>query len=282
MALRDKTVCVTGGSGFIGSHLMKAIPWAHQFRYPDYDLRSGQDAFEFINDWKPDVVFHLAAQSVVTNTDPMDSLTTNIDGTYNLLEACRRLGTVKSIIHISTDKVYGNNEYAKTTDRLAGFEHPYNASKLCGDIIAQLYAGYYGLPIHIIRTGNVYGSGDTHYDRIVPGAIKAVLDGRPLELRSDGKFIRDYIYIDDLIPAYLRIASEPPGIYNLGGTSHKVIDIVNLIFTLMGADCKVIVNNSQHNEIPAQHVVDCPEWWQPKTTLEDGLRKTISWYSSRA
>lgn len=280
MNLREMTVCVTGGSGFIGSHLMRAIPWAHQFWYPHHDLRDMRHAFEFISDWKPDVVFHLAAQSVVTNTEPLDSLTTNIDGTYNILEACRLVGCVQSFVHISTDKVYGNNAYAKTTDRLDGVEHPYNASKMCGDIVARLYASYYRLPVHVVRTGNIYGPGDEHFDRIVPGTIKAVLEGRPIELRSDGQSIRDYIYIEDLIPAYLRIASEPPDIYNLGGEPHSVIDVVNTIRNIMQSDCEVIIANSQHNEIPVQHVVDCPDWWQPQTSLEDGLRKTVKWYSA--
>jgi len=278
MTLRDKTVCVTGGTGFIGTHLMRAIPWAHQFWHPEHDLRSPLDAFEFISLWKPEVVFHLAAQSVVTNTEPLDSLTTNIDGTYNLLEACRRVGSVKSFVHISTDKVYGNNEYAKTTDRLDGVTHPYNASKLCGDIIAQLYASYYEIPVKVIRTGNIYGPGDTHFDRIVPGTIKAVLESRPVELRSNGQFSRDYIYVGDLIPAYLRIAEEKPGIYNLGGECWKVLDLVKHIVSIMGADCEVTVNNSQHNEIPAQHVVDCPFWWKPQTSMTEGLRKTIAYY----
>jgi len=283
MALRDKTVCVTGGTGFIGTHLMRAIPWAHQFHHPHYDLRHPMDAFEFISLWKPEVVFHLAAQSVVTNTEPLDSLTTNIDGTYNLLEACRRVGCVKSFVHISTDKVYGNNDYAKTTDPLKGVDHPYSASKVCGDIIAQLYAGYYGIPVKVIRTGNIYGPGDTHFDRIVPGTIKAVLESRPLELRSNGEFMRDYIYVGDLIPAYLRIAEEEPGIYNLGGECVSVIDLVRNILFLMGReDLQPVILNNQRNEIPDQHVVDCPEWWKPTTSLEDGLRKTVEWYSSPA
>ena len=272
--------CITGGSGFIGSHLSKAIPDAHQFRFPDNDLRDPMDAYEFISTWKPDVVFHLAAQSVVTNTDPMDSLTTNIDGTYLLLEACRRVGCVKSFVHISTDKVYGNNEYAKTTDPLWGVDHPYNASKVCGDVISQLFRSYYGLPIRTVRTGNIYGEGDTHFDRIVPGTIKAILEKRPIELRSDGLSIRDYIYIGDLIPAYLRIADEPPGVYNLGGDAYTVLDVVRTIMRLMGRDDEPVILNNAKNEIPKQHVIDCPDWWKPSTSLIEGLEKTIAWYKS--
>lgn len=275
-------ICITGGTGFIGSHLARALPGAHLFDYPQQDLRIREHACNFIDRWQPDVVFHLAAQSVVTNDHDLDSLSTNIDGTYNLLHACRRIRNLKSIVHISTDKVYGNNDYAKTNSQLKGVDHPYSASKLCGDVIAQMYKEFYGLPVHIVRTGNIYGEGDTHFDRIIPGTIWSTLHGRAIELRSDGRFVRDFIYVGDLIPAYLRIAAEPPGIYNLGGESWMVLDVVKNILDLMNSDLKPVIVNNQRNEIPIQHVVDSPNWWDPKTQLRDGLRKAIAWYTSQA
>ena len=271
--------CITGASGFIGTHLARAIPGAHLFDFPDRDLRILADANAFIRKWQPEVVFHLAAQPVVTNEDDMETLSTNIDGTYNLLHACRDDKNLKSFVHISTDKVYGYGT-VKRDSPLRGFSHPYNTSKLCGDAMAQMYASYYGLPVRIIRTGNIYGPGDMHLDRIVPGTIMAALEGKPLEMRSNGNFVRDYIYIDDLIPAYLRIAGERPGIYNLGGVSISAIDMVNTILRLMGReDLRPIIKNDQHGEISYQRVTDCPDWWKPATTLEDGLKASIKWYS---
>jgi len=278
----DEVTCITGGTGFIGTHLANALPGAYLFRFPEMDLRNIEDATYFIDALQPEVLYHLAAQSVVTNDADMESLTTNVAGTWNLYHACRSIRRLRSIVHISTDKVYGDNSEAKTTDPLKGTDHPYNASKLCGDVVAQLYRDYYGLPIRIVRTGNIYGPGDSHWDRIVPGVIQATLAGEPVGLRSDGQFVRDYIYVGDLIPAYLRIANEPPGTYNLGGEPLKVIDLVRAILNLMGReDLQPVILNTQKNEIPRQHVVDCPEWWQPSTPLREGLERTIAWYSSR-
>lgn len=276
-----EVVCITGASGFIGSHLAAALPEAHLFPHPPEDLRNLRETIRFIETWRPTVLYHLAAQSVVTVDDDLLSLETNIAGTYNLYSACRKVERLRSIVHVSTDKVYGNGEVTRASP-LKGVGHPYNASKLCGDVVAQMYKEYYGLPIRIIRTGNIYGPGDTHYDRIIPGTIRATLAGYPIELRSDGKFIRDYIYVGDLIPAYIRIADEPPGIYNLGGEAWAVIDVVRAILRLMGReDLQPIILNNQKNEIPFQHVTDCPTWWKPKTGLMEGLERTIAWYSKR-
>ncbi len=273
-------ICITGGTGFVGQHLARALPDAHLFDYPKYDLRNLADARGFIEKYQPEVVYHLAAQSVVTNQDDLEQLTTNIDGTYNLFHACRNNAeSPRSIVHISTDKVYGTNANARRTDSLRGVSHPYHASKLCGDIVAQMYMAFYGLPIRIVRMANIYGPGDGHLDRIIPGTITDTLKGISRRHRGDARFIRDYIYIDDLIPALIRIAGEPPGVYNLGGEFYSARDVSEIILRLMGReDLQPIWENTQHNEIPFQHIVDCPAWWQPTTSLEEGLERTISWY----
>lgn len=276
------TVCITGGNGFIGSHLATAIPDAVLFDYPKYDLRNLAHACAFIDEYQPEVVYHLAAQSVVTNNDDLETLSTNIVGTYNLLHACRSNPNLRAFIHVSTDKVYGCNGEALTTDRLKGINDPYTASKTSGDILAQMYAKRYGLPVRIVRMANIYGPGDTHLDRIVPGTIMDTLRGVARHHRGDPRFIRDYIYIADVIPAYLRIQNEPPGIYNLGGGFCSVSDLVHIILRLMGReDLKPIWDNTQHNEITMQHIEGCPDWWKPKMCLEEGLARTINWYTNR-
>ena len=275
-------ICITGGNGFIGSHLARALPDAHLFDYPAHDLRNLVDANDFILEYQPEVVFHLAAQSVVTNEDDIETLATNIDGTYNLLHACKTSAKqLRSFVHISSDKVYGTNANARRMDPLRGVSHPYNVSKLCGDEIAQMFKNFYGLPVRIVRMANVYGPGDLHFDRIVPGTITDTLNGIPRHHRGDRRWIRDFIYIDDVIPAFLRIADEPVGIYNLGGDYCSLSDISELILCLMGReDLHPIWDNDSHNEIPFQHIVDCPDWWHPATSLEEGLRRTIEWYAA--
>jgi CDP-glucose 4,6-dehydratase len=273
------TIAITGGTGFIGSHLARAIPEAVLFDYPKHDLRNIADACAFIDEYEPEVVYHLAAQSVVTNDDDLVTLDTNIVGTYNLLHACRNVTNLRAFIHISTDKVYGCNGEAKTTDPLKGINDSYTVSKTSGDILAQMYAKHYGLPVRIVRMANIYGPGDTHFDRIVPGTIMDTLQGKARRHRGDHRFIRDYIYIDDLIPAYLRIPNEPPGIYNLGGEFCSVSELVQTILRLMGReDLQPVWENTQHNEITMQHIEGCPDWWKPQTSLEEGLLKTIEYY----
>lgn len=276
-------ICITGGTGFIGSHLARVLPDAVLFDYPAKDLRNITDACAWIDEYQPEVVYHLAAQSVVTNEDDLETLTTNIVGTYNLLHACRNDKNLRAFVHVSTDKVYGCNGEALTTDRLKGTDHPYSASKTSGDILAQMYAKHYGLPVRIVRMANIYGPGDMHFDRVVPGTICDTLHGEARRHRGDPRFIRDYIYIADLIPAYLRLPNEPEGIYNLGGDFCSVRDLTDTILRLMGReDLQPVWENTQHNEITMQHIEGCPDWWKPQTSLEEGLERTIRWYSARA
>ena len=138
------------------------------------------------------------------------------------------------------------------------------------------------MPIRIVRMANIYGPGDTHLDRIVPGIITDTLAGIRREHRGDPRWIRDFIYVDDLIPALIRISTEPKGIYNLGGDYCSLQHIAELIPRLMGRDdLQPIWTYSGKNEIPFQHIVDCPDWWKPQTSLVEGLLKTIEYYSER-
>ena len=276
------TICITGGSGFIGSHLARALPGAKLFEYPKQDLRNLEDAEDFIYRYKPETIYHLAAQSVVTNETPLESESINIQGTYNLLHACLDNPNLKSIVHISTDKVYGTNANARRSDELRGVSHPYSASKICGDVLAQMYKNFHGLPIRIVRMANIYGPGDPHLDRIIPGIITDTLAGIKREHRGDPRWIRDFIYVGDLIPALIRISKEPEGIYNLGGDYCSLLYIAELIPRLMGRDdLSPVWNYNSKNEIPFQHIVDCPDWWKPETDIVKGLLKTIKWHSER-
>ena len=276
------TICITGGSGFIGSHLARALPYAVLFDHPTHDLTRLADAEAFIEAYQPEVVYHFAAQAVVTNLDDILTLDTNISGTYNLLHACLRDKNLRAFIHVSTDKVYGCNGEAKTNDLMKGVRELYSASKVCGDVLAQMYYHYYGLPVRNVRMANIYGPGDTHFDRIVPGTIRDTLNGVRRHHRGDPRMIRDYIYIDDIISAYLRLPDVPPGTYNLGGDWCSVRELTQTILRLMGrVDLEPIWENTQHNEIKMQHIEGCPDWWKPQTSLEEGLERTIRWYRSK-
>ncbi len=154
-------------------------------------------------------VFHLAAQTIVTiaNRNPVSTFETNIAGTWSLLEACRRSPLVSEIVVASSDKAYGDQgvlPYSEQTP-LQG-RHPYDVSKSCADLITQAYAATWGSPVCVTRCGNFFGGGDLNFNRLVPGTIRDVIHGRRPLIRSDGRFVRDYIYVEDGASAYLHTA----------------------------------------------------------------------------
>ncbi|MBL8702122.1 MAG: GDP-mannose 4,6-dehydratase [Alphaproteobacteria bacterium] len=246
-----------------------------------------------INEYEIDTVFHLGAQPIVgiANRHPLATFETNIRGTWNLLEACRQVKTVKRVVVASSDKAYG------IADRLPYDEtmplkgsHPYDVSKSCTDLIARTYFETYGLPVCITRCGNFYGGRDLNWNRIVPSVIRSVLQGERPVLRSDGTMVRDYIYIRDVVRAYLLLAERMgPGIdgeaFNLSSDRPlSVLDITRTILDLMGVleTLPPVILNEAKSEIPAQYLTAAKArrllGWQPQWSLRDGLRETIDWY----
>ena len=238
-------------------------------------------------------VIHLAAQTIVTiaNRNPISTFDTNIGGPWTLLEACRRSPTVGQIILASSDKAYGDHSslpYDEGTP-LQG-KHPYDVSKSCADLIAQAYASTYDLPVAITRCGNFYGGGDLNWNRIVPGTIRSILRGNRPIIRSDGKYIRDYFYVEDGAAAYMLLAeklAEKEDLrgqaFNLSNEIHvTTLEIVEMILRLMNSDHKPDILNEASNEIRHQYLSAVKArkilGWQPLFSLEEGLRRTIEWY----
>jgi CDP-glucose 4,6-dehydratase len=246
-----------------------------------------------LGEYEIDTVMHLAAQTIVgiANRNPISTFETNIAGTWQILEACRHSPTVKQIVMASSDKAYGDCDtlpYIETTP-LQGL-HPYDVSKSCADLIAQAYGHTYKLPVAITRCGNFYGGGDLNWNRIIPGTIRSILRNEAPVIRSDGSFIRDYIYGEDGAAAYILLAeqlADNPSLYgqafNFSNESQvTVLDLVDRIVKLMGSDLSPIVQNRASNEIQHQYL-DATKarevlGWTPKFTLDRGLEKTISWY----
>lgn len=246
-----------------------------------------------LNEYEIDTVFHVAAQTIVTiaNRNPISTFDTNIRGTWNILEACRRTQTVKGIIIASSDKAYGEHEVLPYTEKapLKG-SHPYDVSKSCADLIASTYFNTYGLPVCVTRCGNFYGGGDLNFNRIVPGTIRSVVQNERPVIRSDGSLIRDYIYILDAVEAYLLLA-EKMGDPAICGQSFNfsneiqltVLELTNKIIKLMDrGDLAPQILNETKNEIMHQYLsaqkakklLD----WKPRYDIDKGLKETIDWY----
>jgi CDP-glucose 4,6-dehydratase len=248
-----------------------------------------------LGEYEIDTVMHLAAQTIVgiANRNPISTFETNIAGTWQLLEACRHTPTVKQIVMASSDKAYGDCDtlpYLETTP-LQGL-HPYDVSKSCADLIAQTYGHTYNLPVAITRCGNFYGGGDLNWNRIIPGTIRSILQDKAPVIRSDGSYIRDYIYVEDGAAAYTLLAEQLATNSSLYGqafnfsneTQVTVLDLVTKIVSLMDGDLKPIVQNQASNEIQHQFL-DATKaksvlGWKPEFTLDRGLEKTIVWYEN--
>lgn len=314
---QDRSVFVTGATGLVGSWVIKAllaqganlvalirdwVPTCELVQSGDLgrinvvrgDLRDFDLMDRILTEYEVQTIIHLAAQTIVgvANRSPLSTFETNIQGTWNLLEAARRMGSVEQIVVASTDKAYGVQKilpYDETTP-LQG-KHPYDVSKSCVDLIAQTYYHSYDLPVVVTRCGNFYGGGDLNWNRIVPGTIRSVQRNQPPLIRSDGLFVRDYFYVEDGASSYLRLAEALGRQPDLAGEAFNfsneepvtVLEIVDLILDLMDARyLKPVVLSQAANEIPKQYLSSQKArrllGWSYEYDLKTGLKRTIAWY----
>ncbi len=246
-----------------------------------------------LGEYEIDTVFHLAAQAIVgvANRNPVSTFEANILGTWNVLEACRKHPLIKRVIVASSDKAYGDQENLPyDEDMPLQGKHPYDVSKSCADLISHTYFHTYGLPVCITRCGNLYGGGDLNFNRIIPQTIQLVLDGEAPEIRSDGTFVRDYFYIEDAVQAYLLLAEKMEEL-NLAGEAFNfsneiqltVLELVEKILKKMNSNLKPKVLNQGSNEIKHQYLSAEKARkllnWAPAYTIDEGLEKTIGWYT---
>lgn len=315
-AIAGIPVLVTGATGIVGGWLVRRLldlggdvvillrdepAFAELIRSGDIarvtrvrgDLENGRLLERVLVDYDVRLVFHLGAQTqvVTAHREPLGTLEANVRGTYQLLDAARRQARPPAIVVASSDKAYGASERLPYTE-----EHPlagrgiYDASKSAADLIASAYATSYELPVAIARCGNIYGGGDLNWDRIVPGTIRSLLAGERPILRSDGRPRRDYLYVQDAVSAYVRLAEavmsgDAAGeAFNFGHNQPvSVLEIVDELRTLLGReDLEPTFMNGASGEIPDQYLdaskASARLDWRPAVSLRDGLKETVAWY----
>ncbi|MEL6309389.1 MAG: GDP-mannose 4,6-dehydratase [Chloroflexota bacterium] len=313
---RDRPVFVTGATGLVGSWLVHYLLEAEadvvclvrddvpqsEFVRQGYAQRvkmvrgdiTDRDLLErALGEYEIKTVIHLAAQTIVqiANRNPISTFESNIQGTWELLEACRRSPQVAQIILASSDKAYGaQDNLPYTEDTPLQGQHPYDVSKSCADLIAQTYANTYNLPVVITRCGNFFGGGDLNWNRLIPGTIRSVIRGEAPIIRSDGKFIRDYFYVEDGALAYMTLTQALAEQPELAGHAFNfsnelqltVLDVVENILREMQSDLVPDVRDEVRHEIKHQYLsaekARTTLGWQPTYAWEEGLSRTIAWY----
>ncbi len=310
---KNKNVLVTGAGGFKGSHLveelinssaniislMRSLDPKSYFSIRGLDkkstvvfgdLKDYRKLADILSKYEITTIFHLGAQPIVTTAlvNPLETLETNIIGTVNILEAARVYSKASEIVIVSSDKAYGpcENLPYNESERLEG-KAPYDVSKSCADLIAQMYSKVYNMPVTIARCANVFGPGDRNMNRVIPGILKSIIDGEVFKIRSDGRMTREYIYVKDTIYGYIALAENifrtKGEAYNI--SSRNVMDVlalINKISETLGINVQTEILNIARTEIPKQHLdgskIKNHIGWEAETPFEQAIDETFQWY----
>lgn len=312
--LRGKNILVTGGTGLVGGHVVEELlslgakvfvldivvkPKSYfasqklqeKAKLIFQDVRDLEKLKELILTEHISYIFHLAAQALVplAYEDPALTLDTNIMGTVNVLEVARIVPSIKAVIVASSDKAYGKDCKDATESQALLGDHPYDVSKSAADLICAAYFKTYGIPVTVSRFGNIFGPGDLNFDRIIPGLMKAAINNEVLELRSDGSFKRDYVYVKDVVDGYICLAEQidkaKGEAFNFSsGFNFSVLNLIDKTSKVVGKNIEYKIVNNQKNEIPLQSL----NWdkanklldWQPAYSLEQGITESFKWYKN--
>lgn len=310
----NKNVLVTGAGGFKGSHLVEElskseaniISLVRDFDPKSYfetqnlgkkstvvigDLKDYKKVADILSKYSINTIFHLGAQPIVTTAllNPSETLETNIMGTVNILEASRIYSKIEEIVMVSSDKAYGPTEEIpyKETERLQG-KAPYDVSKSCADLVAQMYSNIYNLPVAIARCANVFGPGDLNWNRIIPGIMESIIKNKKIKLRSDGKMIREYIYVKDCIDAYIALAENidktKKEAFNISSAENimSVLKVIEKSSEILGKKIDYEILNQAKTEIPKQYLdggkIKNLLGWEARTKFENAIKETFEWY----
>ncbi|MDD5356398.1 MAG: GDP-mannose 4,6-dehydratase [Candidatus Omnitrophica bacterium] len=311
----NKRVLITGYEGFLGSWLSnilvnkkaKVVGLDIVYKRPKSVLKENRKYLtgikgdvsdlrtvkRIINKYKPEFIFHLAAEAIVgrANKNPLRTFKSNIEGTWNILESCQGKDFISGIVIASSDKAYGPQEdLPYTEDMPVRGVYPYDVSKSCTDLLAVTYQRTYNLPVCVTRCGNIYGPGDLNFSRIVPDAIRSILRNKRFTIRSDGKFTRDYIYVEDVVNGYMILAEKMKRLKLYGEafnfSNEKPLTVLKLFKEIahvskMNTFSPNILNKVRY-EIKHQYLSSKKAksilGWLPVYSLRKGLKKTLVWY----
>ena len=317
-----KKILITGHTGFKGSWLTSILSLFggkimgyslppeknSHFNFLDLeknivneiaDIKDYKKLKNKVDEFKPEIVFHLAAQALVKKSydDPLDTYNTNIIGSTNILEIVRQSNSIKTLVFITSDKCYENVEWIwgyRENDRLGGFD-PYSSSKACAEVIFSSYLRSFFIPNNIgaasARAGNVIGGGDYSENRIIPDCIKSITSNIPIKLRSPNA-TRPWQHVLEPLYGYIKLGyflsndpSKYSGSWNFGPSTHEtrtVQEVANSIVKTFNKG-EIVVENSENFHEAQLLQLNCDKAnqllkWFPKWDVDKTLNETAKWY----
>ncbi|VVA43825.1 putative sugar dehydratase/epimerase YfnG [Candidatus Roizmanbacteria bacterium] len=317
MEIKNKNILVTGGAGFVGGHLVEELVKLkanvvvvdinldkHSYLFTEnlqkkskvinLDICDYKKLLALIKKYKIEFIFHLAAQALVEEgyKNPKYTLENNILSTINVLEAVRLNPQIKGVAVASSDKAYGKLKVAKYSESspLSG-DHPYDTSKSVTDLLSTTYYKTYKIPVVVTRFGNIYGEGDLNFSRIIPGIMKSIIQNSELRIRSNGKYVRDYLYVKDVVNGYLLLAKNISKVkgeaFNFGSDETlTVLEVIKSVEKVLNKKINFKILDIAKNEIPYQSLdyskIKKTLGWRPKENIKSTAEKIFGWYKKTA
>lgn len=310
-----KSVLITGVTGLLGSwmaekmydenlqvsgiaidetkdNLLKSKGIFEKINIEYFDISNESILSKYFENNQFDIVFHLAAQTQVidANLDPLKTFNSNIKGTWNVLNECLKHNL--PVVVASSDKAYGvSNKLPYIESHELNGIYPYEVSKSITDMLVKSYYQTYDLHVVSLRCGNIYGGGDFNWDRLIPGVCKWLFNNEQPILRTDGSFKRDWVYVEDVVDAYMQVGTHLFNqdkkislAYNFAADSYKtVIEVYNEVSkSITGQIIEPIYKIDSDTEIPDQYLdsrkIRDELGVKSKVTLDKGIKLTVSWY----
>ena len=310
-----KNILITGCTGLLGSwvvesllksnitikgialnqdlnFLLKSKGLLNEFEIKYLDIADETSVEDYLKNNDFDAIIHLAAQTQVIDAieDPIRTFKSNIQGTWNLVDTARRKNL--PIVVASSDKAYGDSDVLPYEENfpLNGI-YPYEFSKSATDMMCKTYRTTYNLPVTVLRCGNIYGGGDLNWDRLIPGVIRWLINNETPVLRSDGSYKRDWVYVEDVVNAYLKVTNAlvEKGLnvsdsYNFSSTDYlSVMEVYEKINEIhLGKYVEPIIKNKANLEIKDQYLSSEKIFNElgikSEFEIDTALEMTINWY----